>query len=269
MFSAISTLTTLLFTFKLIIIIQCLNVTANHDFNKMQLIKRNSTLKSNNSLLYSALNNLNVNKRAKLITKLMKHKKRCHYTDKPELADSKEQDSDNASKTAYSFVKQQRVRDQNRHYLSHNSQSKNALLMDQIESEQLFVNIGDTINLTCNIDTKEIDWHFKDRNLTTTILSYGLQLQVAPQSAQYDMNDIRFGVDYEDHLKQQDNSLKMIKYKVSSDRQSTHMLTLHVQGNQDEGSYQCVDSKSEIPVKKTIRVILSECLCVFAVFSFK
>ena len=50
----------------------------------------------------------------------------------------------------------------------------------------------------------------------------------------------------------------LVKYKLSSDRRSTHTLTLYIQGKQDEGSYQCVDSKSETPVKKTIHVLLSK-----------
>ena len=48
------------------------------------------------------------------------------------------------------------------------------------------------------------------------------------------------------------------KYRVSSDREMTHILSLYVQGQQDEGSYQCIDSKSESPIKKTIRVHLSK-----------
>ena len=56
-----------------------------------------------------------------------------------------------------------------------------------METERKYVNIGDQINLTCNINTHEIDWHFKDTNLTTTILSYGLQLQIR-QPIIYQMN---------------------------------------------------------------------------------
>jgi hypothetical protein len=191
----------------------------------------------NNTLLVKSLHHVN---------KHIKHKKRCHYTDK---SSSLNKDIDDLSATSYSLIKQQRVRDQhqNRNHNQHHHHS--FIQTDQTESEKLYVNIGDTINLTCIIDTKEIDWHFKDNNLTTTILSYGLQLQVAPQAsssaaAQYnDFNDLLVN----EHQ----------KYKVTSDRQSIHMITVQVQGNQDEGSYQCVDSKSEIPVKKTIRVILS------------
>lgn len=191
----------------------------------------------NNTLLVKSLHHVN---------KHNKHKKRCHYTDKSSsLALNK--DIDDLSATSYSLIKQQRVRDQHQNR-NHNHHHHSFIQMDQTESEKLYVNIGDTINLTCIIDTKEIDWHFKDNNLTTTILSYGLQLQVASQAssaaAQYnDFNDLLVN----EHQ----------KYKVTSDRQSIHMITVRVQGNQDEGSYQCVDSKSEIPVKKTIRVILS------------
>lgn len=40
--------------------------------------------------------------------------------------------------------------------------------------------------------------------------------------------------------------------------QFKHELTLYVEGRKDEGSYQCVDSTSDVPVKKTIHVILSK-----------
>ena len=36
------------------------------------------------------------------------------------------------------------------------------------------------------------------------------------------------------------------------------MLSIYIQDKQDEGMYQCVDSKSETPVKKTIKLILSK-----------
>ena len=56
---------------------------------------------------------------------------------------------------------------------------------------------------------------------------------------------------------------QILKYKVSSDQQFTHMLTLYVQGAQDEGSYQCIDSISESPIKKTIIVTLSNFIFIF------
>jgi hypothetical protein len=122
------------------------------------------------------------------------------------------------------------------------------------------VSVGDTVNLTCNINTREVDWHFKDKNLTTTILSYGLQLQVAQPNI-YDFEDFSKSFRFNDYDMQSSNEQQqVVKYKVSSDRQFTHMLSLYVQGEQDEGSYQCVDSKSEQPIKKTIRVVLSKLL---------
>jgi hypothetical protein len=223
-------------------------------------ININSSNREEKSLLALSLKRpqmIRVNNR-----KIAGHKKRCHYTDN--LDTSNNTDTDNLAQVSYSFIKQQHVRDQNRHMINnHHHHHKNGLMDQSEQAEQLLVNIGDTINLTCNIQTKEIDWHFKDKNLTTTILSYGLQLQVASQSAQYEetFNSFKPG-EYDDFQTKQDVSLnagqQIVKYRVSSDRQSTHMLTVHVQGNQDEGSYQCVDSKSEIPVKKTIRVILSK-----------
>ena len=157
----------------------------------------------------------------------------------------------------------------------HNYHQSAAGLPSGGEREILFVNVGDQINLTCHIQSKEIDWHFKDRNLTTTILSFGLQLQVA-QPIMYDLISAAAAepsLMYSDYgsggdsffANMNDNERpasfiepqKFVKYKLSSDRHSMHVLTLHVQGAQDEGSYQCVDSKSDVPVKKTILVYLS------------
>lgn len=131
----------------------------------------------------------------------------------------------------------------------------------QLERETIFANIGDKINLTCHIRAREIDWHFRDKNHTTTILSFGLQLQVASQpsgsSSGFDFADYLNGFGGVDNdLFMSTNQEKSVKYALSSDRHSTHVLTLHVQGPQDEGAYQCIDSKSEIPVKKTILVYL-------------
>lgn len=132
-----------------------------------------------------------------------------------------------------------------------------------MERETIFANIGDKINLTCHIRAREIDWHFKDKNHTTTILSFGLQLQVASQpsgsSSGFDFADYLNGFGGVDNdLFMASNQEKSVKYALSSDRHSTHVLTLNVQGPQDEGAYQCIDSKSEIPVKKTILVYLSK-----------
>lgn len=133
------------------------------------------------------------------------------------------------------------------------------------------MNVGEKVNLTCNIHTKEIDWHFKDKNQTTTILSFGLQLQVA-QPLLYELNNDNdlydhqagdlSGTETPDFFYSIQRSpkaarSKLLKYQLSSDRQSNHVLSLYVQGVQDEGSYQCVDSKSDVPVKKTILVYLS------------
>jgi hypothetical protein len=126
---------------------------------------------------------------------------------------------------------------------------------NHLESEKIFASIGDTVNLTCNINTREVDWHFKDKNLTTTIISYGLQLQVAQPNI-YDFEDFSNSFRLNDYDLRNDQQI--LKYRVSSDRQFTHMLSLYVQGEQDEGSYQCVDSKSEQPIKKTIRIVLSK-----------
>jgi hypothetical protein len=167
------------------------------------------------------------------------------------------------------------------------------------ELERVYASIGETINLTCFLYTKEVDWHFKDKNLTTTIISNGLQLQVTQQplfvssNNNNNNNNNNYIID-DDNFEQQQRRLrqrrrfqhdgdqggggggdrqkrrhstrqqkprqqqKLLKYKVTSDLHFTHMLGVYVQGEQDEGSYQCIDSVSETPVKKTIVVILSE-----------
>jgi hypothetical protein len=235
-----------------------------------------------------------------------KNKKRCRYSENQlEQLDNNDNGQLNrplANKSNYNpfgYVKSQRVRDQyqnkvfnsfdssstdinsdminnlheihnskNHHHHHHHSGSN--ANNEQIESESVFVNVGDTINLTCIINTREVDWHFKDKNLTTTILSYGLQLQVR-QPIIYDLNDyntIKYSdynnnnnQNFESNFNEQLSIFKrnepIIKYKLSSDLEYTHMLTLYIQGSQDEGSYQCVDSKSDSPIKKTIRVSLS------------
>ena len=125
--------------------------------------------------------------------------------------------------------------------------------------------MGDTINLTCILNIKEVDWHFKGKNSSTTILTYGLQLQVVQpviyELSQPSQQQLLNDDDYLDSVQIYRPTRirnQLDKYKVSSDRQSHHMLTLYIQGSQDEGSYQCVDSNSETPIKKTIRVILSK-----------
>ena len=166
-----------------------------------------------------------------------------------------------------------------------NSKNDNAndIQTASIELERVYANIGDTINLTCYLFTKEVDWHFKDKNLTTTIISNGLQLQVMqPLFINNNNNNKRLkhrmihalNDDYNLKKKKQrhdrnrnantNNNFKQLKYKVTSDLHFTHMLGVYVQGEQDEGSYQCIDSVSESPVKKTIVVILSEFLFNFS-----
>lgn len=278
---AVLTLRPIFQTFKLFIFIFLILLLFNSNANALESNKSITNTNSSNSLLVKTLTN-HVNKHSRL--NYLRHRKRCHYAEKSSVGVESTPSSSSRSsalvddsKITFNLVKQQRVRDQNRHYVHHHQASKNAL-MDQTETEQLYANIGDTINLTCSIDTREIDWHFKDRNLTTTILSYGLQLQVAPQphqlfqqQIQYDLNDAKYN-DYDDATSssnyKQDYHAQPVKYRVSSDRQSIHMLTLYVQGNQDEGSYQCVDSKSEIPIKKTIRVILSNDLIILFFFNY-
>lgn len=162
------------------------------------------------------------------------------------------------------------MRDQhhNKHHVGSHSQEPH------YDREVLFVNIGELVNLTCRINTKEIDWHFKDKNLTTTILSYGLQLQVAQPnldfseySASSSSSHVRYDQNYdyesEQNFRGPNVATPLVKYKLSSDRQNVHMLTLYVQGPQDEGSYQCIDSKSESPIKKSILVYLSKKMLFF------
>ena len=117
----------------------------------------------------------------------------------------------------------------------------------------MYAETGEPINLTCLLNTKEVDWHFKDKNLTTTIISNGLQLQVYQPIQQLLLLPKR---EHEEEEQQQQQQ-PLLKYRVTSDLAFTHSLTVFVQGEQDEGSYQCVDSVSESPVKKTIIVILS------------
>ncbi len=136
------------------------------------------------------------------------------------------------------------------------------------------------------INSKEIDWHFKDKNHTTTILSYGLQLQVT-QPVLFTAAADETGASYlnrqENNQEEQDfydlhrnlngyergarnvaspSSMlpqrRVAKYRVTSDRALNHVLTVYVQGAQDEGAYQCIDSKSETPIKKNIYVYLSK-----------
>lgn len=238
--------------------------------------------------------------------RIKSHRKRCRYSDDEFEAlksgvDNNVNFNSNPSGSIQSYyiskaklnpnphhIKQPKVRDQfhNHHHRQHgSSDSANNNNNNNIEREILLVNTGDTINLTCHISTTEVDWHFKDRNLTTTVLSYGLQLQVAQpvlfeptvEDTRTDVNYDVIGDDYQspddlfgtndkassNRLQQRNtayshHSPHMFKYRVSSDHELTHVLTVYVQGPQDEGSYQCIDSKSESPIKKTIQVYLSK-----------
>ena len=241
------------------------------------------------------------------------HKKRCHYSDNEfealnnanvdsnarssngRIVNNEHADVGGASLQSYYIskkmndfkhgqnAKQPKVREP--HHGRHHQGSVNeddgggAINVESnVEKEMLLVNIGDTINLTCHINTREIDWHFKDKNLTTTVLSYGLQLQVAQPvlfdlvedlstktgaGGNYDQYD-EFEAPHENGRTQRNTAFAhtnhLFKYRVSSDRELTHVLSLYVQGAQDEGSYQCIDSKSETPIKKTIYVYLSKFL---------
>ena len=129
---------------------------------------------------------------------------------------------------------------------------------EQPEVESIFVSIGDTVNLTCNIAIPEVDWHFKDTNLTTTILSYGVQLLVNQAIIYTAMDSNIINDENFQDIQYPSSNDEILKYRLSSDMHFKHQLTLYIESSKDEGSYQCVDSKSETPVKKTIHVILSK-----------
>jgi len=235
-----------------------------------------------------------LNNSSKLIVtkenRIRSNKKRCRYSDseieylnllnknkQSQLASPNSFNSlyhINTNKQHHIAVKQPRTRDQfnNRH----NSNSNPDEYSIEIQPEFMYVNEGDMINLTCLVNTREIDWHFKDKNLTTTIISYGLELQVI-QPIYIDGSFVNaFNGDSEIHYNKF-NSMsrrsgtgqhRILKYKVTSDKQFSHMLTVFIQGEQDEGTYQCIDSKSETPLIKTIRVILSNLFfCFFTLMS--
>ncbi len=191
-------------------------------------------------------------------------RKRCRYSESEAKEHfNRDLSNNNENFQQHNYVKHHQIRDgQSPYYLNPltNQETNN---IDQSETERLFVNIGERINLTCNINTREIDWHFKDTNLTTTILSYGLQLQVRqpviletkPEYNNYAYNTENYQFQDTGFDKR---SEQILKYELSSDFQSRHQLRLFIEGSKDEGSYQCVDSQSETPVKKTIHVILSK-----------
>lgn len=68
------------------------------------------------------------------------------------------------------------------------------------------------------------------------------------------------------HDNTHDKLKHLFKYKVISDHNSFHLLSVYVQGKQDEGTYQCVDSKSETPIKKTIKLFLSKLFFLIYIF---
>jgi hypothetical protein len=283
----------------LICIVWCVPIDTHKVNNNTSLVNKKLNSQQNNKHRHKLTSSSHSS--SSTLSKNKAHKKRCHYSDNEIVNDEKNHQQNiykarrvndlNNSNTNQRFVKQPKVRDQfnNMHRLSNNdnhfrdeenSQNLNEI---NIEKEILFVNQGDRVNLTCHIHAREIDWHFKDRNLTTTVLSYGLQLQVA-QPVLFELNEpvtssslSLFENDYNDDFESGDASsasrmqrsntayavynhhpTQIYKYKVSSDRELTHVLTLYVQGVQDEGSYQCIDSKSENPIKKTIYVYLSK-----------
>jgi hypothetical protein len=207
--------------------------------------------------------------------RIRSNKKRCRYSDneieylnllnknkQSQLASANGYNSHyymNANPQQHIAVKQPRTRDQFNNRPNSNSNANEYSI--ETQPELMYVDVGDLINLTCHVNTREIDWHFKDKNLTTTVISYGLELQV--------IQPIYIDTANPDPISTYDKFNKMsrrsgagqhriLKYKVTSDKQFTHMLSVFVQGEQDEGTYQCIDSKSETPLIKTIRIILSK-----------
>ncbi|CAF0824640.1 unnamed protein product [Brachionus calyciflorus] len=141
-----------------------------------------------------------------------------------------------------SHIKQPKTRDYNKYHDQGNQNEPH------YEKEIIYVNIGDLVNLTCKINNREIDWYFMDRNGTTTVLSNGLQLLVS-NSIQRDLSKNENDYDLS-------NFKSLVKYTINSDRETIHTLTVYVQGREDEGIYQCIDSISESPMKKIISVYL-------------
>lgn len=189
--------------------------------------------------------------------------KRCHYSERDiELMNQMNLEhqkyknlnryySDSNSKSI--SIKQPKIRDYIKHHEYRNT------VEPSYETEILNVNIGDLVNLTCNVNTKEIDWYFMDTNKTTTELSKGLQLYVSDRMRKNFENQI---LDVEEFTLE-NNQIEiqrtpLVKYKVTSDGLSTHTLTVYIESKRDEGSYQCIDSFSDSPLKKKISVHLSK-----------
>ncbi len=109
----------------------------------------------------------------------------------------------------------------------------------------LYAANGEPVNLTCTINTDEIDWYFMNSNSTTKQISTGTRVQI--------LKHVHTALP-----KKLTKTNKFLKYRVNSDHNLNHILTVHVEGKEDEGVYQCIDSKSEKPVKRMIKLLLSK-----------
>lgn len=189
--------------------------------------------------------------------------KRCHFSEQDiELINKRNMEHQHyrnlnthfgGSVTKSSHLKQPKIRDHIKHHDNRNT------IEPSYESEIFFVNIGDLVNLTCKVDTKEIDWYFMDNNKTTIELSKGLQLYVSDNIRKNIENQ---NVNFDKESMLENNIIEyqipnLVKYQVSSDGLSTHTLTVYIESKQDEGSYQCIDSLSDSPLKKKILINLS------------
>ncbi len=187
--------------------------------------------------------------------------KRCRYTEHELQLDRSYASKIDDNYNRHFKVKTHQIRDQGQGKPLHFGDSSNVhenKHTEQPEVESIFVSIGDTVNLTCNIAIPEVDWHFKDTNLTTTILSYGVQLLVNQAIIYTAMDSNIINDENFQDIQYPSSNDEILKYRLSSDMHFKHQLTLYIESSKDEGSYQCVDSKSETPVKKTIHVILSK-----------
>ncbi|RNA39193.1 hypothetical protein BpHYR1_009510 [Brachionus plicatilis] len=189
--------------------------------------------------------------------------KRCHYSEHDiELMNQMNMEHQryrslnryhSDSFTKPSHIKQPKIRDYYNHHEYRNT------IEPSYENEVLNVNIGDLVNLTCKVNTKEIDWYFMDTNKTTTELSKGLQLYVSDRINKK-LESQTFGLDefMQEKSEIERQAKPLVKYKVTSDGLSMHTLTVYIESKRDEGSYQCIDSFSDSPLKKKITVHLSK-----------
>ena len=189
-------------------------------------------------------------------------------------------------------------------------------------TERVFARVGQLVNLTCHFAGVEVDWHFKDTNLTTTVLAYAHELQVTKKvrvtstsstsssreafvptdnevddlEADYDEGHrpsdeeeeagggdpghINRSFEHDEHNDYDDSTWSetratrtrepasrlnayqlKAKYAVNSDKaMQRHVLSVLIEGSEDEGSYQCIDSNSDSPIKKNIYLFLSKTL---------